>query len=402
MSGGSAPQRAWAMSSTLLAAIALSALGCEGKRAPAAPPPPSVNVVTAERRDVPIVHEYVGTLDGFVNVEIRARVAGFLQQVGYREGTFVQAGQLLFQIDPAQFQAALADADGALARARATLHNAQLTLRRARRLTEQGVSTRQDLDNAVASELQAAAAVKSAEAVLDQARLNLSYATIRSPISGIAGVAQVRVGNLVGQGQPTLLTTVSQVDPIRVRFAVPERDYLDYRRVHPEPTDLSRVEPPVQLLLANGTAYPSPGHLIFAGREINPSTGTITVDALFPNPERILRPGQYARIRAQAAVLEGAVLIPARAVRTLQSASVVAVVDASGTAHVRQLELGPMIDSQQVITRGVQPGETVVVDGFEKAHEGQKVKPVRIAQPRVTPALPGPGIGGSGSSQGGR
>ncbi|MBX5481964.1 MAG: efflux RND transporter periplasmic adaptor subunit [Myxococcaceae bacterium] len=340
---------------------------------------------------MPIVTELVGTLDGDINVDIRARVAGFLIEQRYREGSFVKKGQWLFTIDPREYRAEVERARAAWMSARASWINARALRDRLRPLVEVDAVSRQDYDAAVANEKQQAAQVRATKAALDQAKLNLSYTRITSPIDGIAGRAEVQIGNLVGQGSPTLLTTVSKVDPVRVRFGLPERLWLELSRR--EGAD-GTVGPQrrIELFLADGSRHPYEGDLVFANRAVDPATGTIQVDAVFPNPDRILRPGQYARVRLQTRVLHGAVVVPERAIQALQNVTRVGVVDRGGVLHVREVELGPTVGGEVVIRRGVAAGEQVVVDGFAKAKDGQQVHPVP-ARPSAPPA----GVGGSGA-----
>ena len=364
----------------------------EAKKAAAPPPPPTVTVIPAAVRDVPIVSEFVGTLQGFVDVDIRARVPGYIESQDYEEGSFVQAGQLLFTLDPRDYQAAVQQAQSAVSRAKAAHTNAALNAKRLRPLVQVNAISRQEYDTAVSNARQSLADLKAAQATLKRAQLDLSYTRIATPISGIVGVAQVRVGNLVGQGSPTLLTTVSQVDPIRVVFGIPERDYLEYARTQLGPGP--HRPPEIQLVLADGSIDPHRGQLVFANRAVDPNTGTIQVQAVFPNPDRLLRPGQYGRVRIVSDVIPGAVVIPQLAVSSLQGLQQVGVVGQDNVVHVRTVQLGPQQGRDVVVKRGVAPGERVIVEGFDKVKEGQKANP----QPYSPQAPAGAqGVGGAGT-----
>jgi membrane fusion protein (multidrug efflux system) len=382
----------------LVASLGLG-LACGKKAPPPPPPPPEVLVAPAEKKDVVLTSEYVGALDGYVNVEIRARVPGFLQSQDYTEGSVVKAGQLLFTIDPRDYQARVSEAKAALARAQANLAIAEVTVRRLRPLADQRAVSQQDLDDAVANQRSMKAAVDSARAKLERADLDLSYTRVTSPLTGLAGTAQVRIGNLVGQGIPTLLTTVSDVEPIRANFSVTERDYLAFR-------NQKRAGPagqiPVRLILSDGSVYPFEGQLLFAERQVNPKTGTLAVTALFPNPKNLLRPGQAGRIRLGFEERKGAVLVPQRAVNEMEGLFQVAVVSPDGVAHVVPVKVGPSYGNQFVIESGLKGGEQVVTEGFAKAKDGAKVAakpaPAGAGAPAAA-ADQGVGAGGTGGGR---
>jgi membrane fusion protein (multidrug efflux system) len=403
--------------------LALGA-GC-GKKEPPPPPPPTVLVATAEKKDITLQSEYVGALDGYVNVDIRARVPGFLRSQDYVEGSVVREGQLMFTIDPRDYQARLNESKAALARANANLQIADVSVRRLRPLAAQRAVSQQDLDNAVANERSMKAAVDAAQADVEQAALNLSYTKVTTPLSGIAGTAQVRVGNLVGQGQPTLLATVSSVDPIRVHFNVTESDYLLARAQRPGlaprevPTAVAQgaakkaaagapVPPPtetstgiaVKLVLSDGTTYPYPGQLLFAERNVDPRTGTLAVTAVFPNPKKLLRPGQAGRVRLGFQQIKGAVLVPQSAVNQLEGLFRVAVVGQDGVAHIKPVKVGPTYGTRFVIQSGVDGGEQVITDGFAKVKEGAKVN-TKPAPPASQGGDGGAAADGGGAADGG-
>jgi len=368
--------------------LALAACGDRG--APPPPPPPTVQVTAVEVKDVPVVKSYVGSLDGIVNAEIRARVPGYLQSQDYKEGSQVKEGQLLFTIDPREYEAALSDAKANLQRAQAAHTNADAQLGRIRPLAEQQAVSKQDLDTAIANEQQTAAAVTSAKAAVERAELNVSYARMRSPIGGVAGAALVRVGNLVGQGQPTLLTTVSQTDPMRVVFSITEEDYL--RLAGRSGGDggtssggMGLNEAPVHITLADGSEYPRAGKLLFVDRQVDPRTGSLRLDATFPNPDGLLRPGQTASVHFSTQSLQSAALIPQRAAVELQGQFQAFVVGGDGVVHSRPVELGPQVGTQVVVLKGLSAGDRVVTEGLQKVRDGQKVN------------VGGAATGGSGS-----
>ena len=358
-----------------------STAGC--KKPPPPLPPPTVLVAPAVQQDLSLTAEFVGTIDGYVNAEIRARVKGFLKTQNYQDGAFVKTGQLLFTIDPAEYAAAVAKAKGALARAQASYGQAKVTADRYRPLAAKQAVSQQDLDDAVAQQRAAAATVDSAKAQLDEAQLSLGYTRIMSPVDGVAGTAQVRVGNLVGQGDPTLLATVSQLDPMRVTFPISEAQYM---RVASRAATLERLDPldagvdrqVLELLLADGSVYPHKGWFISVGREVEKGTGTIQVQCVFPNPERILRPGQYGRVRIpRPSEGKPSVVVPESAVKELQGSYTVAVVTPENTVQIRAVEVGPRASKLWAITKGISAGDRVITEGAQKVSEGQKV----IAQP---------------------
>jgi membrane fusion protein (multidrug efflux system) len=363
-----------------LAALGLAA-GC--KKPPPPLPPPTVLVAPAVQQDLSLTAEFVGTIDGYVNAEIRARVKGFLKTQDYQDGAFVKTGQLLFTIDPAEYVAAVAKAKGVLARAQAAYKQAKVTADRYRPLAAKQAVSQQDLDNAEAEQRVASASVDSAKAALDEAQLNLGYTRVTSPVDGVAGTAQVRVGNLVGQGEPTLLTTVSQLDPMRVTFPISEAQYM---RVASRAAALEKLDPldagadrqVLDLVLADGSVYPHKGWFISVGREVEKGTGTIQVQSVFPNPERILRPGQYGRVRIpRPSEGKPTVVVPESAVKELQGTYTVSVVTPENTVQIRPVEVGPRASKLWAITKGISAGDRVITEGAQKVAEGQKV----VAQP---------------------
>jgi membrane fusion protein (multidrug efflux system) len=353
-----------------------------------------VEVVQVEQEDVPIYGEWIGTLDGLVNADVRAQVTGYLQTQGYQEGAFVQKGQLLFEIDPRPFQAALDQAQGQLAQAKATLANAEavqgrteLDVRRYTPLAKEQAASQQDLDNAVQNNLAAKATVETAkaqiktdEAAVETAKINLEFTRLVAPIDGIAGQAQLQVGALVTPGSAPV-TSVSTVDPIKVYFTVSEPQYLAWRKRFP--TETSRLAADkalrLELILADGSTYLQTGRFYFADRQVNVGTGAIRIAGLFPNPGSVLRPGGYAKVRAVISIQHGALLVPQRAVSELQGGYQVAVVDADNKVNVRTVTVGDRVSSQWIIAGGLHPGERVVAEGIQKVRTGSPVNPKPFA-----------------------
>jgi membrane fusion protein (multidrug efflux system) len=375
--------------------------GCSETRAKgAAPPPPGVVVGPVRRQNVPIYTTAVGTMSGYIDAEIRARARGYLQAQRYKDGSTIKQGDLLFTIEPAEYQAALSSARAGLARAEsAQLHN-RAQLERRRQLIKSRVVSEQDLEDAEASARDADNQVEAARAQLRQAQLNLSYTQIRSPISGVAGVALVRLGNLVGQDGPTLLTTVSQVDPTRVTFPLGEIDYVssaerlrqvqqrDVAWVRRQFARLDRGQPAedgdpgLEIVLADGKPYRHRGLLLSANRQMDPGTGSIQLQAVFPNPDNLLRPGQYGRVRMIRPELgHDALVVPESAVSQMQGQSSLAVVGPDNRVHLKKVEVGPSAGPLRIINSGVQPGERVVVEGVQKVSDGALVAPQPAASP---------------------
>jgi membrane fusion protein (multidrug efflux system) len=358
----------------LLGALCL-ALACGSEEA-AAPPPPEVLVVEVQSRDVPIVSEWLGTTEGSVDADIRAQVSGYLVSRDYQEGSRVEAGTLLFRIDPRTFEAALDQARGDLGRAEAALQLARLDVNRYTPLVQTGAVSRQEYDTAVQRLRSNEAALQAAQAAVEKARIELGFAEIRAPIGGVVGVAKAQLGDFVAPTDPEPLTSVSQLDPIRVSFQVSEQEYLYFAPRFAKAVEAGRFESRsggVEMVLADGSVYPHRGVGYPAGREIDPRTGTITVKADFPNPEQLLRPGQYARLRVETDVAPGALVVPKRAVQDLQGMSQLTVVGANDQVEVRTVTTGPSWGSLQVITQGVSAGERVVVEGFQKTRPGMTV-----------------------------
>lgn len=371
-----------------------SLLGCRPEaKAPGAPPPPKVLVAPVQRRPVELVAEAVAQIDGYVNAEIRARVRGFLREQGYRDGAQVKANQVLFTIDPVEYRAALDSTRGALARAHAAVAVSKAQLERSEALTKSGTITQRALEDATAAHDDALGQERAAQAAVRQAEINLSYTEVRSPLDGTAGLARVRVGNLVGADGPTLLTTVSQIDPVRVRFPIAERDYLATARHWRElgsrdlkwalaqfqkfDADASAADAEaLELVLADGTTYAKRGVVVATDREVDPSTGTIQVEALFPNPEGLLKPGLYGRVRIQRPDSgQDALVVAQKALLEVQGTYSLAVVGEGNKVELRRVEVGPNTGDERVITKGVAVGERVVVEGVQKVSDGAVVVP---------------------------
>jgi RND family efflux transporter MFP subunit len=363
----------------LIAAVLLvNALGCSSGKVNAAapPPPPVVEVAPVIQKDVPVQGEWVGTLEGFVNAQIQPQVSGYLIRQAYREGALVRKGQLLFEIDPRPFQAVLDQARGQLAQAEAQMANAELNVKRDIPEAEAHAIPQSQLDTDTQALRAAKASVEANQAAVEQATINLGYTRVVSLIDGIAGINTVQVGNLVGPS--TVLTAVSQVSPIKVYFPISEQEYLRMADGgSPGSVDFithaSRI--PLQLTLADGNAYPHPGRIIFADRQVNTQTGTIQIVGEFPNSRNLLRPGQYARVQASTGNITGALLVPQAAVNQQQGTYQVTVIGADNRAQVRTVQVGPTVGALWVITSGLKPGERVVAVGGDKVKEGGLMNP---------------------------
>ncbi|MGD1094896.1 MAG: efflux RND transporter periplasmic adaptor subunit [Bryobacteraceae bacterium] len=403
----------------LIIAVFITTAGCSSHtNAATAPAPQEVETAEVQQKDVPIYGGWIGTLDGYVNADIKAQVSGYLMQQAYQEGYFVKAGQLLFQIDPRPFQAALdqaegqlAQAEGQLAQSRAQLLQAeaqvsvaeanqrrtQLDVDRYTPLAQQQAITQQDLDNATqnnlagkaqvqsataqvetarAQILAAGAAVQSAKAAAETAQINLGFTRLTSPIDGIPGIAQQQVGSLVSPASP-VITTVSTLDPIKAYFTVSEQEYLDFHRRYATPAtlDAERKQLVLELILADGTVYPRKGTFYFADRQVDVRTGAIRVAGLFSNPDNTLRPGQYAKVRFSIRTQTGALLVPQRAVIELQGSYQLAVVGSDNRVSIRPVTVADRVGTQWIINDGVKPGERVVVEGVQKVRQGMQVNP---------------------------
>jgi len=362
--------------SMLVAAFMAAALSaaCE-KPAAVAPPPPDVYVTEVVQKDVPEYLELVGQTQGFEDIDIRARVEGFLETVNFREGSFVRKGDLLYTIDRKPLEAALAQARADQATAQARLDKASNDVSRYTPLVAKQAVSQKELDDARAQQDAGRSEVEAGKAAVEKAALDLSYVRITSPISGLIGTSLVKPGALVGRGESTLLTTVSSTDPIIFKVALTEADYL--RVIKRDPTRAG-AEPKaggIELTLADGSKYPQTGRIGPVDRQVNASTGTLGVQILFPNPDNILRPGQYGRGRILIDNRKGALLVPQRAVQELQNLYSVAVIGGDNKVAFRNVKVGPRVDSLWIIQEGLKPGEKVVVEGLQRIRDGLVVTP---------------------------
>ncbi len=415
-------RHAGALIVTVFGAVFLLISGCKKEERAEASLPPTVEVTDVLERNVPVHSEWVASTDGSVNATIRAQVQGYLIKQNYREGDLVRKGQVLFEIDPRPFQAALDQAGAAWDQAKAARNRAKASLdqaradvaqtearyvtaranlKRIRPLAEQNAVSQKDLDDAIGAEQSSEASVRAAEAAVgaaqasveaaeasilaaraaaEKVQLDLGFTRIVSPVDGIAGIAKAQIGNLVGSGSIEELTTVSTVDPIKVYIPVNEQDYLRYVQ------NGRAQQMPLVLILADGITHPHKGVFVFADRQVDVRTGTIKVAALFPNPGNILRPGQFARVRAQTMIRKGALLVPQRSVTELQGSYQVAVVGLGNKVDIRPVKVAERIDNLWVINEGLKPGERVIAEGVQKAKQGMVVnlKPYGEA-----PAKPG-------------
>lgn len=359
----------------LLTLLLLTTAACTRKATAPAPSAPLVLVTQVKQEDVPIVDEFVSTLDGSVDASIQARVQGYLTSQDYKEGTAVKKGDLLFQIDPRPFDAAVEQAKAAVSQAEATSLQAELVANRNVELFKTKAISAQERDNAVQASAAAKAQVEAQHAVLDQATLNREFTSITSPIDGIAGLIRAQVGDLVGPSTG-VLTTVTKVDPIKAFFTVSDQRYAAYAQRYADPAKRAAYEKQLEfeLILADGFHYPYKGRLFAAENQVDVQTGAVRVVALFPNPGNILRQGQFARIRVRTEVRKGALLVPQRAVTEMQGTYLVAVVDAASKVHIRPVKMGRRFGQDWVVEEGLHPDERIVVEGVQKVREGVPVE----------------------------
>jgi membrane fusion protein (multidrug efflux system) len=398
---------------SLIPAATLMISGCQKEEKAGPPPPPVVEVAEVVPKDVPIFAEWVGTLDGFVNATIRAQVQGYLIKQNYREGDFVRQGQVLFEIDPREFQAALEQAQAVLNQAKGTVDQANAALEKAKAevavqearwttakanlarikpLAEQNAVSKKDLDDATGLELSTRSAVEAAkagvsvaeanivaakaqvlgaQAAVEKAQLNLSFTKITSPIDGISGIAKAQIGNLVGPGSLEELTTISTVNPIKCYISLSEQEYLQMRGGR----ERRAAKVPLELILTDGSTYPKKGEFSFADRQVDVRTGTIRVATVFPNPQNLLRPGQFSRVRAEMGIKKGALAIPQRAVTEVQGKYMVAVVGPENKVAIRPVKAGARVGQLWVVDEGLKAGEKVVAEGTQKVRDGMAVSP---------------------------
>jgi membrane fusion protein, multidrug efflux system len=351
--------------------------GCEKKPPPA--PPVQVQVITVTSRDVPIYQQWIGTLDGYPNAQIRAQVSGYLTKQDYAEGGAVKSGDLLFEIDPRPFQAALDQALGKLAQDKALYGKTELDVKRYTPLARDQAISQEQLDDAVQANLAARASMQADQAAVESATLNLGFCRITSPIDGVAGTALAQIGDLVGPGG-TVLTTVSTIDPMRVYFSISEQSYLAFYHQYTNAVERAAQQEQLQLelILSDGSIYPYPGKWFFTSRQVDVNTGTLQVAGLFPNRDYILRPGQYGQVRAKTEMRHGAILVPQRAVMELQGSYQVAVIDTATNgfvAHVKTVRVGQQVGNDWLIEKGLEANDRVVAEGTQKVKEGTVVDP---------------------------
>jgi membrane fusion protein (multidrug efflux system) len=378
-------------SSTLVFALPVGAIGCvaffcscskSNQAAEILSAPPEVLITEVIQKDVPINREWIGSLDGSVNADIRARVSGYVTSLNFKEGRLVQKGDLLFQIDSTTYEAALEQAKAGLTQAQANQVQSEQTEKREVQLYEEKVESAQNRDNAIQANSAAKAEVKVQEAGVRQAEINLEFTKIVAPLTGIVGITSIGIGDLVGPSDAQPVTTISTVDPIKVYFQISEQDYLKAAEsVHTAKSDAASSLP-IQMILSNGELYPYSGTFSAADRQVDQQSGTIRLVALFPNAQNILRPGQFVRVRVTTKNIAGALLVPQRAVTELQGGYQIVVVDSENKAQVRPVKVAERVGSLWVVTEGLKLGERVVVEGAQKVRDGQTVKP----SPWSTPA----------------
>jgi membrane fusion protein (multidrug efflux system) len=364
----------------VLLATVSTAVGCGKTNAAPAIPAPEVEVATVIQKDVPIVSEWVATLDGYVNAQIQPQVTGYILRQTYKEGSFVRKGQILFHIDPRPFQAVLDQANAQVAQAQAQLAKTAMDVDRDTPLAKERAIAQSQLDNDIQANRAAKAAVKAAEAQVEQAQLNLEFTEVKSLVDGMAGIAQVQIGNLVNP--TTVLTSVSQINPIKAYFSISEQEYIHFAdKINADTQKETPANgPPFELILADGSVYPHKGTGLLANRQVDVSTGSIQIVCSFPNPQNFLRPGQFGRLRAAPEVRRGALLVPQKAVSELQGSYQVAVVGADNKVSIRAVKAGDRVGPMWIVEGGVKPGEQVVVEGLQKVQNDGTVK---IKQPQA-------------------
>jgi membrane fusion protein, multidrug efflux system len=346
--------------------------------------PPEVKVAEAVQRDVPIYKEWVGQTVGAVDIEIRARVNGWLKGIHFREGTEVKKGTLLYTIDDSELKQSVAEARGRLAQATTLLTRASSDVARYRPLAEAGAVSQRDLETALAEEGARKGEVDAAKASLEVAQINLGYASVYAPIDGLVGISTARVGDFVGRPpNPVILNTISRIDSIHVRFSISEAEYLDLvRRIQTQQSKVDQEKKrSLQMVLADGSVYPLPGMVSYIQRQVDAATGTLQMEASFPNPQKYLRPGQFARVRSAIDERRGAILIPIRGVTELQGQYFVYVVGPDNKAQFRKIKLGPRTGALAIIDEGISAGERVIVEGMQKVRPDAVVSPTAVSSP---------------------
>jgi membrane fusion protein (multidrug efflux system) len=364
------------LSLTMLAVVSSAMLGCGRTQAAAPPRPPEVTVAPVVQQDVPVYSEWITTLDGYVNAQVRPQVSGYIIRQNYTEGSLVRRGDVLFEIDPRPFQAALDRAKGDLAQAQAQLGKSILDVERDTPLVEAKAIAKSQLDNEIQAKLGAQALIESDKAAVEQAELNLEWTKVTSLVDGIAGIAQIQIGNLVGSN--SVLTSVSQLEPIKAYFPISERDYVLVQKNSNAILSKHAIGffgNSLELILTDGSLYDQKGKILLADRQVDPNTGTIRIVAAFPNPGNVLRPGQYGRVRVETGMKKGALLTPQSAVARSQGSYQVAVVGSDRKVSMRAVKPGQTVGTMWVIDEGLKPGEQVVVEGLQRVKEGSLVTP---------------------------
>jgi RND family efflux transporter MFP subunit len=366
----------------VLSAAVFAVTGCGTPKAAPAVPNPEVEVATVLQKDVPIFSEWVATLDGYINAQIQPQVAGYVIRQTYKEGSFVRKGRILFQIDPRPFLALLDQAKAQLAQSQAQLGKTEMDVNRDTPLAKERAIAQSQLDNDVQAKQAAQAAVKAAEALVEQARLNLEFTDVKSLVDGIAGIAQVQIGNLVTS--TTVLTTVSQVEPIKAYFSISEQEYIHYAdRINAQTQkEIPSGGPLFDLILADGSIYPHKGSALLTNRQVDTATGSIQIVCSFPNPKNELRPGQFGRLRAAPEVRNGALLVPQKAVTELQGTYQLAVVGPDNKVSIRAIKVGDRVGPAWIVESGVKAGELVIVEGLQKVQNGSTVKMKQVQPAR--------------------
>ena len=369
----------------ILAFLIMGIVACNKAEPPAAPPL-KVAILQVQPRDIPIFLDMVGQTRGSVSIPIRARVDGVLEEIHFLEGRPVTKGQLLYVIDPSPYESQVVEAKGRLAQARTSLAKARSDLDRIRPLAEIDAVSKQDLDGAVAQFEAAKGAVQAAEAQVNQAEIQRSYTRISAPVAGLIGITKAKVGEYVGRSpNPVVLNDVSQTDPIRVRFSINEREYLRFsRELSSQMREMDGQQAGkanLQLILADGTIHEHGGKVVNFDASVDPTTGTLTLEADFPNPDRLVLPGQFARVRAVVEERKGALAVPQRAVLEIQGLFQLVVVADDGTVELRRVEMGPRVDDQWIVDSGLKPGERIALEGLQRLRTGMKVVPAETPAP---------------------
>jgi membrane fusion protein, multidrug efflux system len=377
------------VTSAVLVMAVMASPGCKKKQPPM--PPPDVMVVTVVKKDVPITREWVGQTLGSVDIEIRARALGWVTGMHFKEGSEVKKGTLLYTIDSTELEQRVIESKGNLAKAQTLLIEAEEDVKRYRPLAEAGAVSQRELDSAMAIYGARKGEVETARASLQLSRVNLGYTRIYAPITGLIGMSAAKVGDYVGNPpNPVIVNTISNIDSIRVRFSISEQDYLIFvREIMKKKAPGTGIRRDLEMLLSDGSLYPQKGKVDFADRTIDPATGTMRFEASFPNPQHILRPGQFAKIRAIVAVRKDAVVVPLRSLMEMQGRFLVYIVAAGNKVEMRNVKTGPKYGPLTAIDEGVKPGEKVIMEGI------QKVKPDMVVSPSLVkmPTASGPDSG---------